>query len=52
MSSALPCLYEIQTSADNLSLSSEAYSCLLRLKSSSDDEVVKMQPASGETFLL
>lgn len=29
----------------------ETYSCLLRLKSSSDDEVVKMQPASGETFL-
>ncbi|XP_022950571.1 uncharacterized protein LOC111453632 isoform X1 [Cucurbita moschata] len=29
----------------------ETYSCLLRLKSSSDDEVVKMQPASGETYL-
>ncbi|XP_038883502.1 uncharacterized protein LOC120074448 isoform X3 [Benincasa hispida] len=28
----------------------ETYSCLLRLKSSSDD-VVKMQPASGETYL-
>ncbi|KAK9713111.1 hypothetical protein RND81_06G003500 [Saponaria officinalis] len=29
----------------------EAYSCLIRLKSSSDDDAVRMQPGSGETHI-
>jgi hypothetical protein len=32
-------------------LSSETYSCQLRLKSSPEDDVVPMQPGSGETHV-
>lgn len=31
---------------------SETYSCILRLKSSAEEDVVKMQPGSGETHVL
>lgn len=33
-------------------MSSETYSCLLRLKSSPDDDAIRMQPGSSDTHVL
>jgi hypothetical protein len=36
----------------HLQMLSETYSCLLRLKSSPEDDAIRMQPGSGDTHVL
>lgn len=40
------------TKRDYTEISSETYSCFLRLKSSSEEDAIRMQPGSGETHVL
>lgn len=41
----------LRGSSSSYDVVSETYSCLLRLKSSSEEDAVRMQPGSGETHL-